>query len=644
MSEQFEKLSVIELRQKAKEMGVKLGAGINKQGIIEKLKEAAGANEPADASVPREEQLSMPVEPAPSRPIRSAAIITDDEEGEDEDVPVLTPNPSMRSVPRGTPRQVNPVPTGAAAPSGSSLSTISAKAPAFTMEGSRAWHNPRAYQGQNSYQRTAPPSQNGWASRSQITADQRQPYGSRPAPVQHQDARMQQPRPAPQPTYVNRFGPEQPAQESEPQRPNTDYRYAPAQQDYSAPRESSAPAGNAGGYGGGYSQPSLGHRESGVSAGISEMLAAGDCGDGEGILEVHPDGYGFLRTNHYLPGKQDVYISNAQIRRFALRTGDYIVGKTRPQRETDRYSAMLYITEINGALPEEMPNRARFEDLTPIYPKKRITLAGKRDKDLTLKLIDLLCPIGYGQRAMLLCPPKVDRMALLKKLAAAISKNHSKAQLMLLLVDERPEEVTDIKESVKGEVVYATFDEPAENQARVTEMALERAMRMVEQKKDVIILADSLTRLARACNAIAPQTARTMGGGLAAGALNRPKKFFGAARNTREGGSLTIITTVLCDTGSELDTAILQEFRGNSNMSCALLPAVKELGLEPALRPEDCGTIHDEWLLSETEKALADKMKQSVAGEMPRAALEKLTALMTQGVEAEAAEEAEREE
>ena len=633
MSEQFEKLSVIELRQKAKEMGVKLGAGINKQGIIEKLTAAAGQAAGNSAPAFEAEQTSMTTESAPVRPIRSAAIITDDEETDEEDIPVLTPNASLRAAPRPAARAVSPVPTGAAAPSGSSLSTISAKAPAFTMEGSRAWHNPRAYQGQNSYQR-AQPAQNSWNTRpAQQTGMDQRPYASRSVP-QHTESRVPQARPVQQPTYVNRFGPDQGVQEQE-QRPTGEYRYAPAQQDYSAPREAS-PVNN-GGYG--YSQPSYGHRENNTpNAGISEILAAGECGDGEGILEVHPDGYGFLRTNHYLPGKQDVYISNAQIRRFALRTGDYVVGKTRPQRESDRYSAMLYITEINGAIPEEMPARARFEDLTAIYPKKRLTLNGKRDHDTALQLIDLVCPIGFGQRAMLLCPPKVDRLALLKKLASSISKNHSKAQLMLLLVDQRPEEVTDIKESVKGEVVYATFDEPAENQVRVTEMALERAMRMVEQKKDVVILADSLTRLAKACNTIAPQSARTMGGGLAAGALNKPKKFFGAARNTREGGSLTIIATMLCDTGSELDAAILQEFRGNSNMTCALLPVNQELGMEPAIRLEDSATIHDEWLLSEEEQALAGKIRSWATGEAPLDALKKVAEKMKEEAASEASD------
>ena len=612
MSEQYESMSVIELRQKAKEMGVKLGAGINKQGIIEKLKEAS--EQKSENARQEEPRVSSVMEAAP-RPIRSAAIITDDEEVEEEDVPVLTPNPILQAAPRSAPRPVSPVPTGAAAPSGSSLSTISAKAPAFTMEGSRAWHNPRAYQGANSYQRT-PAAPQGWTSRpAQSMPGEQRSYGGRPMAPQHMDSRMQQPRPVQQPSYVNRFGPEQTMQEAE-QRP-TEYRTytAPAQQDYGAPRENNALQGSYG-----YAQPaSFQRRESGM--GIAEILAAGECGDGEGILEVHPDGYGFLRTNHYLPGKQDVYISNAQIRRFNLRTGDHIAGKTRPQREQDRYCAMLYITEVNGAVPEEMPTRPRFEDLTPIYPKKRITLTGKRENDPMLRLIDVLCPIGFGQRAMVVCGPRVDRLALLKKLGAAINRNYGKAQMMMLLVDERPEEVTEIKEAVKAEVVYSTFDEPADNQVRVTELALERAMRMVEQKKDVIILADSLTRLARACNVIAPQTARTMGGGLAAGALNKPKRFFGAARNTREAGSLTIIATITGDTANELDQAILREFQGNSNMTCAFQRGKNG---QPVMQAADCGTIHNEWLQTEEEIKLAERLRAEIAGMQPEEAMEKL--------------------
>ena len=623
MSESFEKMSVIELRQKAKEMGVKLGAGINKQGIVEKLKEAvaAAAPAPADEAAETAPAESAPQEQEPvSRPIRSAAIITDDEEiDEDDDVPVLTANPSLRSsAPRVTPRPV-PAANPAPAPS-SSLNTISAKAPAFTMEGSRAWHNPRTYQTQNpSYQR--PANSNSWQ-RPAAPMPQEQRGYARP------DTRMQQ-RPQQQPTYVNRFGPDQPQQEPEPYRGYG----IPAQQDYTG---ASANQGfNQGGYG--YTQPGYPvHREQQANPGLSEILAAGDCFDGEGVLEVHPDGYGFLRTNHYLSGKQDVYISNAQIRRFSLRTGDYITGKVRPQRETDRYSAMLYITEINGALPDEMPERARFDELTPIYPKKRMTLSGKKENDPILRLIDLLCPIGFGQRAMLSCSSRVDRLALIKKLAAHVSKNHPKAHLMLLLLDERPEEVTEMADGMDCDIAYANFDETPENQVRAAELALERAMRLTEQKKDVVLLVDSLTRLASACNTIMPSTARTLGNGLAAGALNKPKRFFGAARNTREGGSLTVVATMITDNGSEQDAAIAQSFEGNGNMSCAL----RQQGAnQPMLMQLDkCATIHDEWLLTDKEQALSQKLRDMIKDMTAAEAMNTLLPLFVQAENNEALE------
>ena len=608
MSESFEKMSVIELRQKAKEMGVKLGAGINKQGIVDKLNEAAAAL--ASGKAPEQTALEPAYheEEAAPRPIRTAAIITDDEEIDEDDIPVLTANPALRSSPRKAPQ---PAPAAAPAPGGaSSLSTISAKAPAFTMEGSRAWHNPRTYQAQpNNYQR--PAAGNAW---------------TRPAPQDSRgytrpDPRMQQ-RPQ-QASYVNRFGPEQGQPEPDAYR---GYGSAPVQQDYGAmPPVNQAP--NQGGYGynpSGYVQ----HRDGGVNAGLSEILAAGDFCDGEGVLEVHPEGYGFLRTNHYLPGKQDIYISNAQIRRFSLRTGDYVVGKVRPQREADRYSAMLYITEINGSHPDEMPERARFEDLTPIYPKKRITLSAKKENDPILRLIDLICPIGFGQRAMLCCAGRTDRLALLKKLAAHIDKNYSKVHLMLLLLDERPEEVTDVADSVNADLAYATFDESPEYQVRAAELALERAMRLVEQKKDVVLLVDSLTRLAHACNAAAPSTARMLSSGLAAGAMNKPKRFFGAARNTREGGSLTIITTMLTETGNDLDTAIYQSFQGNGNMTCAL----SQPGLnQPVLiDPGKSATIHDEWLLTEQEQAIKQKLNGMTNDMSPAEAMNALLPLFVQ--------------
>ena len=621
MSESFEKMSVIELRQKAKEMGVKLGAGINKQGIVEKLKQAASAAAPeaeAEAEAPESVPAPASQEAAAPRPVRSAAIITDDEEMDDDDVPVLTANPAMRSPERMAPRpaqSMNPAPSGA-----SSLSTISAKAPAFTMEGSRAWHNPRTYQAQTpSYQR--PANTNSWQRSVPPLPQEQRGYA-------RQDTRMQQ-RPQ-QPAYVNRFGPEQPQQETEPYRP---YGGAPVQQDYTG-----APGNQGyntqGGYG--YQSNYPAHREQQANPGLSEILAAGDCFDGEGVLEVHPDGYGFLRTNHYLSGKQDVYISNAQIRRFSLRTGDYIIGKVRPQRESDRYSAMLYITEINGSHPDEMPDRPRFDELTPIYPKKRMTLSGKKENDPVLRLIDLLSPIGFGQRALLYCSSRLDRLALIKKLAAHISKNHGKAHLMLLLLDQRPEDVTEMADSVACDMAYANFDETPENQARAADLALERAMRMTEQKKDVVLLVDSLTRLASACNAAAPASARTLGNGLAAGALNKPKRFFGAARNTREGGSLTIIATMLTDTGSDLDAAICQSFEGNGNMTCALRQQGPN---QPILMQLDkCATIHDEWLLSDKEQEIAQKLRDRIKDLSAAEAMNALLPLFAQAETNEALE------
>ncbi|MBR0408881.1 MAG: transcription termination factor Rho [Clostridia bacterium] len=632
MSENLDKMSVIELRQKAKELGVKLGAGINKQGIVDKLKEALAAREtPAQ---PEQEQTTMetnaPEQESFARPIRKAAIITDDEEMDDDDVPVLTAT-SPRAPARMTARPVSPA---APAPGASSLSTISAKAPAFTMEGSRAWHNPRTYQTQNNnYQR--PGANNSWQRPAQQNSQDQRGY-SRP------DPRAQQ-RPQQQPTYVNRFGPEQ-SQQPEPEN-YRGYAGAPQQQDYSgAPMNTGY---NQGGYG--YNQPAYNqpgynqtgynapHREAGGSMSLSDILAAGDCVDGEGVLEVHPDGYGFLRTSHYLPGKQDVYISNAQIRRFSLRTGDYIVGKIRPQRDADRYSAMLYITEINGSLPDEMPQRSVFEDLTPIYPKKRMTLSGKKENDAVLRLIDLLCPIGFGQRAVICCNAKVDRPALMNKLAAHIAKNHSKAHLMLLLLDERPEEVTDIADSVDADLAYATFDETPENQIRAAELALERAMRLVEQKKDVVLLVDSLTRIAQACNMTAPATARTLNNGLAAGSLNKAKRFFGAARNTREGGSLTIIAAMPTETGNDLDTAIFQSFQGNGNMSCALSQQGQN---QPVLlQPDKCATVHDEWLLSEKEQGVAQKLREMSKDLSPAEAMNALLPLFVQAETNDALEE-----
>ena len=331
-------------------------------------------------------------------------------------------------------------------------------------------------------------------------------------------------------------------------------------------------------------------------------IPEGDFGEGGGLLEMHPDGYGFLRANLYSSSNNDIYVSIAQIRRFALKNGDFVTGKTRPARDGDRYSALVYIDKVNGLPADQAARRKPFEELTPIYPDKRITLENTgNNKDLAIRLIDFIAPIGFGQRAMIVSPPKAGKTVLLKKIANAITENFPDVHLIMLLIDERPEEVTDIKRSVRGEVVYSTFDELPENHTRVSEMVIDRAQRLVECGKDVVILLDSLTRLARAYNAIAPQTGRALSGGLGPGVLHKPKRFFGAARNIEEGGSLTIIATALIETGSRMDDVIYEEFKGTGNMEIHLDRKLSEKRIFPAIDLAKSSTRHEELLLSEAE-------------------------------------------
>ena len=343
-------------------------------------------------------------------------------------------------------------------------------------------------------------------------------------------------------------------------------------------------------------------RDFGASAAANELLQEGDYGQGEGVLEIHADGYGFLRTNNYLPGTNDVYVSIAQIRKFGLKNGDLVTGKTRPNREGDRYSALLYIDKINGVPAEEATRRRPFEDLTPIYPNRRYTLENSSNiRDLAIRVIDFVAPIGFGQRALIVSPPKAGKTVLLKKIANAISENFPDSHLIVLLIDERPEEVTDIKRSVRGDIVYSTFDELPESHTHVAEMVIERAQRLVEHGRDVVILLDSLTRLSRAYNATAPQTGRAMSGGLAPGVLHKPKRFFGAARNIEEGGSLTIIATALVETGSRMDDVIYEEFKGTGNMEIHLDRKLSEKRIFPAIDLAKSGTRREEMLLTDPE-------------------------------------------
>lgn len=339
----------------------------------------------------------------------------------------------------------------------------------------------------------------------------------------------------------------------------------------------------------------------GLSDNATEELERQETVNGaEGILEIHQDGYGFLRTDNYLSGDEDIYISPSQIRRFRLRTGDKIFGITRDPNQGERYKALLYIQAVNGLNPESCIKRPNFDSLTPIYPRERLHLERKSD-ELSTRIIDLISPIGKGQRGMIVSPPKAGKTSLLKMVANAISENHPEVEIIVLLIDERPEEVTDMKRSVKGDVVYSTFDELPQHHAKVSEIVLERAKRLVEHGKDVVILLDSITRLARAYNLTIPPTGRTLSGGLDPGALHKPKRFFGAARNLEEGGSLTILATGLVDTGSRMDDVIFEEFKGTGNMEIHLDRKLSEKRIFPAIDIAKSSTRKEELLLSQKE-------------------------------------------
>lgn len=335
-----------------------------------------------------------------------------------------------------------------------------------------------------------------------------------------------------------------------------------------------------------------------------------------GILEVMPDGYGFIRSANYLPGENDVYVAPSQIRRFGLKTGDIITGNTRVKTMQEKFSALLYVTKINGVHPSVAAERANFEDLTPIFPDERLRLENGKSS-VAMRIMDLLSPIGKGQRGMIVSPPKAGKTTLLKQVAQAVLKNNPEMHLLILLIDERPEEVTDIKEAIIGnnvEVIYSTFDELPEHHKRVSEMVIERAKRLVEHGKDVMILLDSITRLARAYNLTVPPSGRTLSGGLDPAALHMPKRFFGAARNMREGGSLTILATALVDTGSKMDDVVYEEFKGTGNMELVLDRKLQEKRVFPAIDIPKSGTRREDLLLTPEEQEATYIMRKALNG------------------------------
>lgn len=320
----------------------------------------------------------------------------------------------------------------------------------------------------------------------------------------------------------------------------------------------------------------------------------------EGILEVLPDGYGFLRGENYLSSPKDVYISPIQIKRFRLDKGDKIKGIARMPKEGEKFPALIFVGEVNGQAPEMAYRRIKFDNLIPIYPNERLKLETKKTEYAT-RIIDLMCPIGKGQRGMIVAPPKVGKTTLLKKIANSITANNPEVELIVLLIDERPEEVTDMKRSIKGDVIYSTFDELPEHHVKVAEMVLERAKRLTEQNKDVVILLDSITRLARAYNLVIPSSGRTLSGGFDPAALHKPKKFFGAARNIENGGSLTILATALVETGSRMDEVIFEEFKGTGNMEVVLDRKLSEKRIFPAIDINKSGTRREDLLQTPKE-------------------------------------------
>lgn len=585
-------MTVIELRKLAKEKHVRLGAGLSKDGIIQKLTAALAGESTEEAT---EQVVEETPAAAPEMEAKEPAA------QEEETPAVQTAQQTSQEAPAREER------------------TASAHFKA-------AWHNPSPrYSAKPAYQAPAYSSRPAWQARS----------ASAPRTTANTDTvRMNTTRPT---NYAPRFGPDavDPAPAPSVQRGTEEYRSFREQ-----PRNFGGFQENRSIYGerswseqqrssfqeGGYVASSYGtnapagygprasytsrradtgyyNQELGTSnPAVPEMLAAGECGDGQGILEIHPDGYGFLRPENFLPSSKDIYVSMAQIRRFGLRTGDLVVGKTRPQREGDKYAAMLYITAVNGCVPDELGQRPAFEDLTPVYPSRRIDLESHNGKGSdAMRIADLIAPIGFGQRGLLLCPPDTGKTQILQDFANVVTENYPQVTVLVLLIDECPEDVTLFREQVKCEVVASTFDQAPENHLRLADMVLERAQRLVEQKQDVVVVVDSLTRLAKAYTTTAAQQGRNMPGMVNPSSLFRAKKLFGTARCVKEGGSLTILGAMNVDNGSKVDDTVVEEFKGTANMELVLDQEVAKAGVSPAINLKKSGTKRADLLMTPAE-------------------------------------------
>ena len=585
-------MTVIELRKLAKEKHVRLGAGLSKDGIIQKLTAALAGESTEEAT---EQVVEETPAAAPEMEAKEPAA------QEEETPAVQTAQQTSQEAPAREER------------------TASAHFKA-------AWHNPSPrYSAKPAYQAPAYSSRPAWQARS----------ASAPRTTANTDTvRMNTTRPT---NYAPRFGPDavDPPPAPSVQRGTEEYRSFREQ-----PRNFGGFQENRSIYGerswseqqrpsfqeGGYVASSYGtnapagygprasytsrradtgyyNQELGTSnPAVPEMLAAGECGDGQGILEIHPDGYGFLRPENFLPSSKDIYVSMAQIRRFGLRTGDLVVGKTRPQREGDKYAAMLYITAVNGCVPDELGQRPAFEDLTPVYPSRRIDLESHNGKGSdAMRIADLIAPIGFGQRGLLLCPPDTGKTQILQDFANVVTENYPQVTVLVLLIDECPEDVTLFREQVKCEVVASTFDQAPENHLRLADMVLDRAQRLVEQKQDVVVVVDSLTRLAKVYTTTAAQQGRNMPGMVNPSSLFRAKKLFGTARCVKEGGSLTILGAMNVDNGSKVDDTVVEEFKGTANMELVLDQEVAKAGVSPAINLKKSGTKRADLLMTPAE-------------------------------------------
>ena len=531
-------LTVMQLRKIAKENKVTLGAGIDKAGIIQKILSQCQESGASDA-VPESDEA--PVSQAENEPRFQAAWHNSD-------------------APRFNARPAYQAPGAAARP---------------------AWQNttPSGHQIPREQQRMQPVRPGSFTPRFGPAAA---------APVQQEETPAVRPQeqishPISNPLPDRRFG------DTASYTHRISANYNPAYTPPARPQEPFSPL-----------QP----QDAGISAPtLEELLASGDYQEGSGILELHPDGYGFLRAPSFLPSTKDIYVSMAQIRRFALRTGDFIEGKIRPQREGDKYAALLYISTVNGVPEEEAFSRPAFDELTPVYPDHRISLESKDGKSLPeMRMIDLIAPIGFGQRGLMLCPPNTGKSELMRDFAKVICGNYPEAEVLMLLIDVNPEDATMMRESVPCQVLSSSFDQAPEAHLRLSEIVLERAMRLVEQKKDVVLLVDSLTRLAKVYTTAAVQQGRSLPGMVNPASLFRAKRMFGAARSCKEGGSLTVIAAMDISTGSKVDDSVVEEFKGTANMELTLDLSVARAGISPALNLQNSFTKNSDLLLNDQQK------------------------------------------